>query len=58
MSTVDPNDPKEVVSVRLKDKNNKRIDTIHTHEDGTSHYRSGSWSRILGSISEDGAGGF
>jgi hypothetical protein len=39
-STNDPDDPKEVVSVRLKDENQKRIGTIHIHEDGISQYRS------------------
>ena len=32
----DPSDPLEVISIRLKDAQDRRIDSIHMHEDGTS----------------------
>ncbi|KAL9032874.1 MAG: hypothetical protein Q9180_006255 [Flavoplaca navasiana] len=32
----DPNDPLEVISVRLLKESGSRVDSIHIHEDGTS----------------------
>jgi len=32
-------DPEEVISLRLKDQSDKRIDTIHIHQDGISQRR-------------------
>ena len=39
-STDDKDDPEDVVSVRLKDAQDKRVDTIHIHKDGTSKQKS------------------
>jgi hypothetical protein len=35
----DPDDPEDVISVRLKDENDVRLGTAHVHEDGTSKIR-------------------
>ena len=40
-STTDPSDPHPVVSVRLYTETEKRVDTMHVHEDGTAQTRTG-----------------
>lgn len=36
-SSTDPYDPNLVVSVRLRDENNKNLGTVHIHQDGTTN---------------------
>lgn len=31
----DPSDPQDVISIRLLDEGDSRIETIHVHEDGS-----------------------
>jgi len=35
MSTDDPSDPTLVISIRLRDENGRRLETVHVHEDGS-----------------------
>ncbi|MCJ1269975.1 hypothetical protein MMC22_009868 [Lobaria immixta] len=36
-SSTDPKDQQFVVSVRLRDENNKNLGTVHIHQDGTTN---------------------
>ena len=38
-STTDPADEQDVITVRLRNASDKRVDTIHIHKDGTSTKR-------------------